>query len=93
MTDSREDNAPLIILPGQLSAEALHALVEEYVTRDGTDYGESERSIVSKFDTVMALLKSRKAYIIFDEQTGSADIVDAEKLGSLVGTQLDELPE
>ena len=93
MTDSPEDNTPLIIVPGQLSEDALLALVEEYVTRDGTDYGESERSTASKFESVMALLKSRKAYIIFDEQTGSADIVDAEKLGSLVETQLDENPD
>jgi len=30
---------------GQLSPEALKGVIEEFVTRDGIDYGESENSL------------------------------------------------
>ena len=41
--------------PDQLSPEALRSLIEEFVTRDGTDYGAVERSVEEKIAQVRAL--------------------------------------
>lgn len=35
-----------------LSSEALHGVIEEYVTRAGTDYGAQERTIEEKIADV-----------------------------------------
>ena len=58
----------------QLSPEALHGVVEEFVTRDGTDYGEVEVPLETKIAQVMAQLKSGKAVIVFDQETESCTI-------------------
>ncbi|WP_321492033.1 YheU family protein [uncultured Desulfobacter sp.] len=38
----------------QLSLKALHGVVEEFVTRDGTDYGEVEVPLGTKISQVLA---------------------------------------
>lgn len=59
----------------QLSPEALQGVVEEFVTRDGTDYGEVEVPLGTKIAQVLAQLKSGKAVIVFDQKTESCTIL------------------
>ncbi len=40
----------MLIPHRELSPEALQGLIEEFVTRDGTDYGESEAALATKVD-------------------------------------------
>ena len=47
--------------PDALSPEALRDLVEEFVTRDGTDYGAVERGVEEKVAQVTAQLRSGEA--------------------------------
>jgi len=62
----------------QLSLEALQGVVEEFVTRDGTDYGETEISLETKIDQVRAQLKNGKAVIIFDQETESCTVLKSD---------------
>jgi uncharacterized protein len=56
-----------VIIPyEQLSPGALQGVVEEFVTRDGTDYGITEISLDTKVDQVMRQLKNKKAVVVFD---------------------------
>lgn len=59
----------------QFSPEALHGVVEEFVTRDGTDYGEKEISVDTKIAQVLDQLKSGKAVIVFDQESESCNIL------------------
>ncbi|WP_319574565.1 YheU family protein [uncultured Desulfobacter sp.] len=59
----------------QLSREALHGVIEEFVTRDGTDYGEVEIALETKIDQVLAQIKSGKAVIVFDQETESCTVL------------------
>jgi uncharacterized protein YheU (UPF0270 family) len=68
------------LAPDQLSAEALRCLVEEFVTRDGTDYGAVERSVEEKTAWVHAQLASGEARLVFDPTTQTANIVMARDL-------------
>ena len=61
--------------PEDLSPEALRGLVEEFVTRDGTDYGDVERSVDEKIAQVTAQLASGEARIVFDLEAETASIV------------------
>ena len=59
----------------QLSSEALHGVLEEFVTRNGTDYGEIEVSLETKISQVLGQLKSGKAVIIFDQDSETCNIL------------------
>ena len=63
-----------------LSAEALRGLIEEFVTRDGTDYGAVERSVEEKIAQIRAQLASGEARLVFDPATETANIVMARDL-------------
>jgi len=62
----------------QLNPEALHGVIEEFVTRDGTDYGEIEVSLETKISQVLGQLKSGKAVIVFDQRTETCNILRSD---------------
>lgn len=74
----------LIIPPEQLAADTLHALIEEFVTRDGTDYGDIECSTVNKVEQVLGQLRRGEVCLCFDEATESCNILPAALAKSLV---------
>ena len=65
-----------------LQPETLRRLIEEFVTRDGTDYGASEISLDQKVAEVLAQLRSGKAVISFSAAAGSATILLARNSGN-----------
>lgn len=70
-----ETPEPVEIPYEQLSPEALQGLIEEFVTRDGTDYGATERSVASKISQVRGLLARGEARVVFDPESRTANIV------------------
>lgn len=66
--------------PDLLSPEALRGLIEEFVTRDGTDYGAVERSVEDKRAAVRQQLRSGEARIVFDTETETTTVVLARDL-------------
>jgi uncharacterized protein YheU (UPF0270 family) len=66
----------------QLSPEALRGLIEEFVTRDGTDYGTTEASLTSKVATVERQLRTGEAVIVYDSETCRCHIVAKEALAA-----------
>jgi uncharacterized protein YheU (UPF0270 family) len=58
-----------------LSPQALRGLIEEFVSREGTDYGLKERSFETKVRDVERQLESGEARIVFDLLQESANIV------------------
>jgi uncharacterized protein YheU (UPF0270 family) len=59
----------------ELAEELLHAVVESYVLREGTDYGEREFSLQEKVAHVIGQLKRGEARIVFDPDTESVSII------------------
>jgi hypothetical protein len=66
---------PIVIPHGELSAEALRGVLESFVLREGTDYGEREFSLEQKVAHVLRQLERGEAQIIFDAVLESIDIV------------------
>lgn len=65
-----------IIIPhNQLSPEALQGLVEEFVTRNGTDGGYTSRTLERNVAMVMRQLNRGEAMVVYDEVTQTANIV------------------
>lgn len=63
------------VSPDDLSPQALRGLLEEFVTRDGTDYGAIERGLEEKIAQVMAQLRAGEARIVFDPATETVNLV------------------
>lgn len=73
----------MIIPYEQLSSDALQGLIEEFITREGTDYGFEEVSLNTKVEQIKQQLKRRDIVIVFDGATESVSILsrrDAELL-------------
>lgn len=54
-----------------LKEETLNALIEDFVTRDGTDYGATEISLETKVAQVRRQLACGEAVITYDEESDS----------------------
>lgn len=70
------------VAPGALSSEALRGVIEEFVSREGTDYGLVEASFEKKVADVERQLTSGEARIIFDTVEETVHIVDVKRLRS-----------
>ena len=71
---------PIRIPPDALDPATLQALVEEFVTREGTDYGAHEVPTSVKVERALAAVESGRVVIVFDERLNSATLVKADQL-------------
>lgn len=65
----------MIIPHQQISPDALQGLIEEYITREGTDYGEAEFSLEQKVKQVERQLTRGDIVIVFDAASESVSIL------------------
>jgi uncharacterized protein YheU (UPF0270 family) len=64
-----------------LSPTTLRAVIEEFATRDGTDYGERETILPDRVDAVMAQLKQGSVALFFDEESETVTIHPVDRRG------------
>jgi uncharacterized protein len=72
---SEQPEEPVVIPHRELSEDALRGVVESFVLREGTDYGERELSLEEKRAHVYRQLERGEAQIVFDPNTETIDIV------------------
>jgi len=65
----------MIIPYQQISPDALQGLIEEFITREGTDYGEIEVSLAQKVSQVERQLAHGDIVIVFDSASESVSIL------------------
>ncbi len=63
------------IPPSQLSEETLQAVIEEFITREGTDYGLQNYSLEQKVLQVKSQLESGQAVIAYDPVSESCSLL------------------
>ena len=74
---SGEPSEPIIVPHAELSPEALQGVIESFVLREGTEYGESDFSLEQKVAHVMRQLERKEAHVVFDPDSESINIVVA----------------
>lgn len=80
MTEEQSESGPPVEVPHtELAPATLRAVVESFVLREGTDYGERDASFESKLADVMRQLERREAVIVYDPVSDSVDIVVRQK--------------
>ena len=80
--DMPEDEMPQeIVVPWrELSPDALLGVIDEYVTREGTEYGSSDVPLETKRAQVRRQLDEGVVVVLFDAKTRSTNIVTTESL-------------
>ena len=73
--NDRERPSPVRVPHTDLSPEALRGVIEAFVLREGTDYGDREASHEAKLADVLRQLERGEAYIQFDQLDSSVTIV------------------
>ena len=68
----------MIIPHTEMAPNTLQALIEEIVTRDGTDYGEHDVSTFIKVKQVMDQLEREEIYIVYSELHETCTLVTKE---------------
>jgi uncharacterized protein len=66
---------PVFVPHTELAADTLRSLVESFILREGTDYGEREYTLEQKLAHVYAQLERGDAQIVFDPVSETVDIV------------------
>jgi uncharacterized protein YheU (UPF0270 family) len=68
----------------RLEAQVLQALLEEFASRDGTDYGVQEYTLEQKVGQLRRQLQSSELQILYDADCEEWDLVDSESAGALL---------
>jgi uncharacterized protein len=70
-----ESHIPVLIPHAALAADVLRGVIEAFVLREGTDYGEKEFSLEQKVVHVMGQLERGDVQILFDPTSQTVDLV------------------
>ncbi|GAA0305354.1 YheU family protein [Psychrosphaera haliotis] len=67
-----------MIIPWKnISADALEGIIEEFIMREGTDYGEHEVSFTDKKEQVLNQLKLGEIVLVFSELHETVNLMPA----------------
>ncbi len=68
----------------RLAEDVLQALLEEYASRDGTDYGEQEQTLDKKVDSLRAQLDGGRLVILYESDGEHWDLIPVEQAAVLL---------
>jgi uncharacterized protein YheU (UPF0270 family) len=81
---SNDELPKFVLVPqDQLSNEALEALLDEFILREGTDYGSIEFTLDAKRQRAMRQLKSGLVKIVYSLETESCTVLKSSELSDL----------
>lgn len=73
--ESEDDVQGIEIPPDKLSEDALVGVIDEFITREGTDYGHEETTADGKRAQVRAQLSTGEALLLFDPKSETINII------------------
>ena len=71
----------------RLGPELLQGLLEEYASRDGTDYGEVELTLEQKTGNLRRQMQRGDLLILFETESEQWDLVNADQARELLQDQ------
>ncbi len=75
MSQTKNQEIPIEIMPEHISAEALHGIIENFILREGTDYGLNEVSYDKKAEQIRRQIDRGELKIIFDQSTETVSLL------------------
>jgi uncharacterized protein YheU (UPF0270 family) len=74
----------MLIPYSSLDNETLHNLIESFILREGTDYGEAEVSLSEKSQNVLKQIKDGDVLIIYSELSESVTLIAKQQFDSQI---------
>lgn len=68
-------SAPIVVPRDRLSDEALTGVIDDFILREGTDYGQSDVALEDKRAAVLRQLERGDATIVFDPTTETVSLI------------------
>ncbi len=68
----------------RLAPDTLTALLEEFASRDGTDYGARELSLEDKVAQLQSGLGAGRIKLLYDSESEHWDVLDAQQAALLL---------
>jgi hypothetical protein len=65
----------------RIDPDTLHRMIEEFVTRDGSDWGDAGCTLEDKVQQVLQQLRNKKVIVVFDHTSQTANFVVSRKRG------------
>ena len=62
----------------QVPEQTLLAIIEEFISREGTDYGHREYTLDEKVEKVKSQLLNGEIKLLFDSETSSCNLVKVD---------------
>lgn len=75
MTDISETLPPIEIPLTSLSAEAQEGVIDDFISREGTDYGWNETSHEKKHAQILAQIQAGQVKLVFDPNEESVTLM------------------
>lgn len=86
LEDEDSDAETGVVIPWErLSEGALRGVIEEFVTREGTEYGDHDVSLDDKVREVERQLTKKEVVVLFDVKTEAVNLVRAREVRHLLG--------
>lgn len=76
----------LLVPLDRLAPATLLGLLQEFASRDGTDYGERELTLEEKVADLRRQLAAGSLALVYDTETETWDLVDAEQADELAAS-------
>ena len=83
MSESKNVEIPIEIQPAQLSEQALFGIIENFILREGTDYGTVEITFDKKMEQIRNQIENGEIKIIFDQGSETVGLLTARDFGRL----------
>lgn len=74
-SENFKEEPPIEVPVDKLSEDVVQSLIEEFILREGTDYGASEVSLEKKKEQVSKQLENDEIKIVFDPNTESVTLM------------------
>jgi uncharacterized protein YheU (UPF0270 family) len=79
-----EQQPPVIIPLDGLEHDTLARILEEFISREGTDYGEEVFTLEQKRERLLKSLQQGRSVLLFDPESETTDIVSREVAARLM---------
>ncbi|MGI9285009.1 MAG: YheU family protein [Pseudomonadales bacterium] len=76
----------MLIPASQLSSQALRGLIEEFITREGTDYGDRAYTLEDKVTQVEQQLAAGDVVIVFNAEENSCTLLPCKEAEQALST-------
>lgn len=65
----------MVIPPERLTEQVLRGIIEAYILRDGTDYGDVEVALEAKVEQLLPQVVTGKVLVVYDEKLESVSLM------------------